>query len=139
MNTRNKIKKGKPVLQLEAVSIDKDSQDVKLVAKTPIISRVNKEDMDIYNNEVFIIKEVQHSKRNILIVDEDDPKRILNIPFNMFQQLFYVAYCITIHRAQGMSYDFPYTIHEWNHPNFDHRLKYVSLSRTTKLEYINVI
>jgi ATP-dependent exoDNAse (exonuclease V) alpha subunit len=124
---------------LEKITIDKDSQDVRLLAGTPIISRVNKEEMDIYNNEVFIIKEIQHSKSNILIVDEDDSSRILNIPFNMFQQLFYVAYCITIHKSQGVTYDFPYSIHEWDHPNFDFRLKYVALSRTTQLQNINVI
>jgi hypothetical protein len=78
----------KKILELEKIAIDKDSQDVRLLAGTPIISRVNKEDMDIYNNEVFIIKEIQHSKSNILIVDEDDSSRILNIPFNLFQQLF---------------------------------------------------
>jgi ATP-dependent exoDNAse (exonuclease V) alpha subunit len=122
----------KKILELEERAIDKDSQDVRLLAGTPIISRVNKEDMDIYNDEVFSIKKVQHSKSNILIVDEDDSSRILNIPFNLFQQLFYVAYCITIHKSQGVTYDFPYSIHEWDHPNFDNRLKYVALSRTTQ-------
>ena len=129
----------KKPLKLEKISIDKDSQDVRLLSGTPIISRVNKEDMDIYNNEIFIIKEIQHSKQNILIVDEDDKNRILNIPFNMFQQLFYVAYCITIHKSQGTTFDFPYTIHDWDHPMFDHRLKYVALSRTTQLDNINVV
>ena len=129
----------KKPLKLEKISIDKDSQDVRLLSGTPIRSRVNKEDMDIYNNEIFIIKEIQHSKQNILIVDEDDKNRILNIPFNMFQQLFYVAYCITIHKSQGTTFDFPYTIHDWDHPMFDHRLKYVALSRTTQLDNINVV
>ena len=49
----------------------------------------------------------------------------------------YVAYCITIHKAQGLSYDHAYTIHEWH--KLDARLKYVALSRCTKLEYINIM
>jgi ATP-dependent exoDNAse (exonuclease V) alpha subunit len=131
-------KRGKKILEFDKVSYDKDSQSVRLVSGTPIISRVNKEDMDIYNNETFIIKEIQHSKSNILIVDEEDEARMFNIPFNLFQKMFYVGYCITIHRSQGQTFDFPYTIHEWDHPRFDSRLKYVALSRTTNLDNINV-
>ena len=64
---------------------------------------------------------------------------MLDIPFNLFQRLFYVAYCITIHKSQGTTFDFPYTIHEWSHKRFDARLKYVALSRATNLENINVM
>ena len=132
-------KRGKKILEFDKVSYDKDSQSVRLVSGTPIISRINKEDMDIFNNETFVIKEIQHSKCNILIVDDEDDKRMFNIPFNMFQKMFYVAYCITIHKSQGQTFDFPYTIHEWNHPRFNSRLKYVALSRTTNLQNINVM
>ena len=96
--------------------------------------------MDLYNNETFIIKEIQYSKENIVVVDDEDASRVLDIPFNLFQRLFYVAYCITIHKSQGSSFDFPYTIHEWRHTRFCSRLiKYVALSRTTNLENINVM
>lgn len=132
-------KKGKKALQLKKLYYDKNSQDVKLLAGTPIISRVNKKEMDLYNNETFVIKEIQHSKDNIVVVDDEDESRVLDIPFNLFQRLFYVAYCITIHKSQGTTFDFPYTIHEWNHKRFCNRLKYVALSRTTNLENINVM
>jgi ATP-dependent exoDNAse (exonuclease V) alpha subunit len=95
--------------------------------------------MDLYNNETFVIKEIQHSKDNIVVVDDEDESRVLDIPFNLFQRLFYVAYCITIHKSQGTTFDFPYTIHEWNNKRFCNRLKYVALSRTTNLENINVM
>ena len=75
----------------------------------------------------------------IIVVDEDGKEKKERIPFCDFQKLFYVAYCITIHRSQGSTFDHPYTIHEWDHPRFDNRLKYVALSRTTKLENINII
>lgn len=132
-------KKGKKALQLQKLYYDKNSQNVKLLAGMPIISRVNKKELDLYNNETFIIKEIQYSKENIVIVDDEDSTRMLDIPFNLFQRLFYVAYCITIHKSQGTTFDFPYTIHEWSHKKFDARLKYVALSRTTNLENINVM
>ena len=137
MDERVAIKKGKKSLSLDKLHYDSNSQDVRLLAGTPIIARVNKADMDIYNNECYIIKEIQHSKSNIFIVDEFGETK--DIPFYDFQKLFYVAYCITIHKCQGATFDHPYTIHDWDHPRFDHRLKYVALSRTTKLENINII
>ena len=130
-------KKGKTALSLDKLDYDKNSQDVRLLAGTPIIARINKEDMGMYNNECFTIKEIQHSKANILIVVELGETK--DIPCFMFQRLFYVAYCITIHKSQGATFDHAYTIHDWSHPQFDNRLKYVALSRTTKLENINII
>ena len=53
-----------------------------------------------------------------------------------FARLFTIAYCITIHSCQGESYDFPYSIYEFN--KLDARLKYVALSRSSALENINV-
>ena len=132
-------KKGKKALPLKKLYYDKNSQDVRLLSGTPIISRINKKELDLYNNETFIIKEIQYSKENIVVVDDEDPTRTLDVPFNLFQRLFYVAYCITIHKSQGTTFDFPYTIHEWRHKRFDFRLKYVALSRTTNLENINVM
>ena len=132
-----KQKKSKNPVKLNKLSYDKNSQDVKLLSGMPIIARVNDKKLEIFNNETFTIKEIQHSKSNILIIDEAGETK--DIPFNMFQKLFYVAFCITIHKSQGSTFDHPYTIHEWDHPGFDNRLKYVALSRTTKLENINVL
>ena len=36
-----------------------------------------------------------------------------------------MAYCITIHKSQGSTFDFSYSIHEWE--KLDETLKYVSL------------
>ena len=128
-------KKGKTSLALDKLEYDKNSQDVRLLAGTPIIATTSNLKLEIYNNETFIIKQIQHSKQNIVIVDDAGATK--DICFDDFQRMFYVAYCITIHKAQGVSYDHAYTIHEWH--KLDARLKYVALSRTMKLEYINVI
>ena len=52
--------------------------------------------------------------------------------------MFHPAYCITCHKSQGQTYDHPYTIHQFDHPYFDERLKYVALSRATNIDYINM-
>ena len=64
--------------------------------------------------------------------------KIIDIPFDMFQRLFYVAYAITIYKSQGSTFDYPFTVHEWNHVLFDSRLKYVALSRAVSKDNINI-
>ena len=65
----------------------------------------------------------------------DDEKEI-EIPINEFQKLFYVAFCITVHRSQGSTFNHSYTIHEFE--KFDERLKYVALSRSVDKSLINI-
>jgi ATP-dependent exoDNAse (exonuclease V) alpha subunit len=93
--------------------------------------------LDICNNEKFIITKI-HTTEELLQLTEDGGDRILHIPFDDFQELFYVAWCITVHKSQGCTFDHEYTIHEMDHPRFDVRAKYVALSRSTTLEYIKV-
>jgi hypothetical protein len=52
------------------------------------------------------------------------------------EKLFYVAFCITVHRSQGSTFNHPYTIHQFE--LFDERLKYVALSRSTDKNLINI-
>ncbi len=68
---------------------------------------------------------------------EDDFKKERKINITDFQKYFLVGYATTTHSAQGMSIGEPYTIHEWD--RMDQRLKYVALSRSRSLEYINII
>jgi hypothetical protein len=48
---------------------------------------------------------------------------------------FRPAYALTVHKAQGASFDRPYTIYE--HEKMKHDMLYVSLTRTRKKEYVN--
>jgi ATP-dependent exoDNAse (exonuclease V) alpha subunit len=121
----------------EKIEYDDNSQNVYLLEGMPIIARKNYKDLDIFNNETFIIKEILEDKGIIVIIDIENTN--YNIPIKDFQSLFYVAYAITIYKSQGSTFDKPYTIHEWNHPMFNERLKYVALSRATLKEYINII
>ncbi len=128
-------KKKQPVtIKLSKLSFDKNSQDVELLPNMPIIARINCRANNINNNETFIIKSINDD--NIVIKSDIDNKEI-TIQTNEFQKLFYMAFCITVHKSQGATFNHPYTIHEWQ--LFDERLKYVALSRATKKEYINII
>ena len=51
--------------------------------------------------------------------------------------MFYVAFCTTVHKSQGETYNSEYTIHEFE--RFDESLKYVALSRATDVSLINIL
>jgi ATP-dependent exoDNAse (exonuclease V) alpha subunit len=111
---------------------DDNSQDVILYPKLPIICKKNELEMELINNEQFIISKLTPETVHI----ENKEKKIM-INIDKFQEYFYPAYCITIHKSQGQTYDFPYTIHEWN--RLDKKLKYVALTRATDIKLINII
>jgi ATP-dependent exoDNAse (exonuclease V) alpha subunit len=72
------------------------------------------------------------SKKKFII-----PEGYITIQIDDFQKYFYPSYCITCHKSQGSTIDESYTIHEFN--KMHHKLRYVALSRATKLENINII
>ena len=126
-----KQKKKKP-LRLEKLFYDKNSQDVELLPGMPIIARINEKKLNIFNNELFTIKTI--TKDDIIVYDEEQE---ITIPIKQFQRLFYVAYCITVYKSQGSTFDYGYSIHEFN--KFDERLKYVALSRSSNIKHINIV
>ena len=129
-----KQKNYKPTTNFKKLPHDKNSQDIRLLPGMPIISRKNSKKYNIFNNETFTIKEIRKTKGVIII--EDGP-RIQMIPYDEFSTLFYIAFCITVHKSQGATYDRPYSVHEFS--RFDNRLKYVALSRATNKDLINII
>ena len=126
-----KQKKKKP-LRLEKLFYDKNSQNVELLPGMPIIARVNEKKLDIFNNELFTIKTIK--QEDIIIYDEE---KEITIPIKSFQRLFNIAYCITVYKSQGSTFDHSYTIHEFD--RFDERLKYVALSRSSNIKHINIV
>ena len=99
----------------------------------PIISKVNNEDIGIFNNQRFKIKKID----TFYITIEDDFKNLIKINISDFQKFFLPGYATTTHSAQGMSIGKPYTIHEWD--RMDQRLKYVALSRSRDHKYIHIM
>ena len=98
-----------------------------------IIARKNNKDLDIANNDTFTIRKIDIKKEMIIITDNE---KDIDIPINEFQKMFYLSFCITVHKSQGSTFNHSYTIHEFN--LFDERLKYVALSRSTDKNPINI-
>jgi ATP-dependent exoDNAse (exonuclease V) alpha subunit len=121
-------------LELPALNYDPNSQDVRLCTGMPVIARKNTKQLHIYNNETFTIKTIRIKENEITVEDEG---REHTVPINDFTKIFNIAYCITVHKSQGQTFDEAYTIHEFN--QYDERLKYVALSRATDINLINII
>jgi len=120
-------------LKLDALPYDDRSQAVILYTETPIISKVNNDDLGLINNQRYKIKKIDTCRITI----QDDLNNEIKINVNEFQKFFLVAYGCTIHSAQGMSIGEPYTIHEWH--RLDQRLKYVALSRSRDIKHIHIM
>jgi ATP-dependent exoDNAse (exonuclease V) alpha subunit len=121
-------------LELEGLCYDPNSQDVRLCTGMPVIARKNSKELNIFNNETFIIKSIKLKDNIIVVFDEG---REQEVPIPEFTKMFNVAYCITVHKSQGATFDEAYTIHEFE--QFDTRLKYVALSRATDINLLNII
>ena len=132
---RAKKQKLGEVIEIARSSCDANSQDLKLMKGMPIIAKKTC-DSDKYsfaNNETFTIEKV-NSEIITIINDEAETQ---DIPVEEFIHLFYIAFCITTHKSQGESYNFPYTIHQWS--QFSDRMKYVALTRSTDIKFINIL
>jgi hypothetical protein len=114
--------------------LSKISQDVYLCEFTPLISITNKKNFDIINSERFEVADFDDEF--ITITNPLKTKRI-DVPIDKFQKFFHVAYCITSHKSQAATFTVPHTIHEWN--SMTNKCKYVSLSRSSKWEYVNLV
>ena len=115
-------------IKCKKLDYDDNSQDVELLKGMPIIARVNNKDLDIQNNQTYYISKVNND-----IVEFGD-KVIDPKDFNKY---FNVAFAMTIHKSQGSTFDYSYTIHEWE--MLDDALKYVALSRATDIKNINIL
>ena len=120
----------KPLL-IKAKKNDEHSQDVKLIKGMPIIARCTRDKLGILNNEMFTIESID--EEHIEITNDE---QTLKIEINEFSNLFYVAFCITVHKSQGCTFNTKYQIHQWE--LFDYRLKYVALSRSSNIDYIHI-
>jgi hypothetical protein len=126
----------KKVVNLKAYKFDERSQHVSLLRNMPIIARMNNKDLNIMNNEMF--KMTKADAEFITITrSENESMACMSIKTVEVTKLFNSNFCITIHCCQGQSYEHPYSIYEWE--KLDERLKYVSLSRSTKKQCINLI
>ena len=119
------IKKCKTkTLSYEALKYDKNTQNITICKDMPIIARINNKGLDVVNNECFSIDEINND-----VVSISNEIKTLKIPSKNFNRLFNLAYCITIHKSQGATFNGKYTIYEWE--KLTRKLKYVAISRAT--------
>ena len=86
------------------------------------------------NSEIFKIHQI--SSTNFTIINNEKEK--IEIDLNNFHQYFYPGFCITIHASQGETYNEKYTIHDWNFEYFCDKAKYVAMSRSSNLDFIQI-
>ncbi len=112
----------------------KQSQDTFIYKGLPVIAAVTRSGLGFANAEEFVVTEFDNN--NVYLQCIEDKDRILTIPSSDFTYCFQPAYAVTVHRCQGASIGQPFSI--WNWESMDDKMKYVALSRSRKLKYINM-
>jgi energy-coupling factor transporter ATP-binding protein EcfA2 len=84
------------------------------------------------NQESFIVKHVYQDR---IVISSELRKLELRITHNQLAELFTLAYCMTVHKAQGSTFNFPYTIYDLE--IMPAEILIVAMSRTTRFEYVN--
>jgi hypothetical protein len=109
------------------------TQDVRLAKGMPIIVHTTSKKMNILNSQTFEMTDINHKT----IALSDGIGR-LEISTDDFHKFCYLGFCITIHASQGATYSEPYTIHDWRHPRFCEKARYVAMSRGTNIANIQI-
>jgi len=120
------------------MSLNPDNlQKLKICSGMPVISIVGNKKYDIYKNDKYTISSVLLDEISLV---NNRTNELLSIPKCSFNELFTVAFCITIHKSQGDTYNEPYVIWGWDsYPSYIRKnLRYVACSRTTKLEFVHL-
>jgi hypothetical protein len=112
---------------------DDRSQDVILNKTMPIIAKVNKEKLEIFNNQRYTITKID-KKKNIILIENEYGTKEINI--DDFNKYFIPGFASTCHSVQGLSISKKYTVHEFNKMSI--KLKYVALTRAKKLNQIHI-
>ena len=84
-----------------------------------------------YNSEDFIVKTFNEETMT-LINDTDNSEITVDLKLT---KCFKPMYAITAHKAQGATFNKPYSIYEYK--RMKHDMLYVCLTRTSKQEYVN--
>ena len=137
---RNLAESNQKPIFIKADQNNPKTQDVRLICGMPIICHRTNKKLDILNSDRFYITSVTN---NEIWFNNDDRKfengnkmDAIIINTKDFHKFFYLAYCITSHASQGETFREPYTIYDWKMMN--HRARYVSLSRGTEKENIQI-
>ena len=109
------------------------TQNITLMKGMPIIAHTTNKSLNVLNSQKFIITDVCNETFTIEIDDVSTKFKL-----EKFNKLFYLGFCITVHASQGETYNGKYTIHDWKFSRFCSKAKYVSLSRGTNINNIQI-
>ena len=113
-------------------------QDLWLYDGLPLIARKTRSALNICNADRLQV--VRYNQKSVYLrhalEDGTLGDEIIRIPTVEISGLCMPGFCLTLHTAQGCSWGRPYTILQWN--RMDDTMKYVAMSRSRKLEYINI-
>ena len=83
-----------------------------------------------YNGDDYIVK--SYDEKNLVLVDSNNNELIIDIKLTNH---FKPAFALTVHKAQGMTINKPYSIYE--HRKMRSDMLYVCLTRTKQKEFVN--
>jgi hypothetical protein len=123
--------------------VDDKTQLLRLTLGAPIICHRFNKKMNVFNNERFHVTDWEDTE--IEITSDIFEDKVLRVPIIYFQKHFLVNYCMTTHKAQGISIDEPYAIWDMGHmlrsPQTLHcgkrKMLYTALTRTTNIDYVH--
>ena len=132
MDRKIKENPKEPILSIYKSPYDETTQDLQLIQGAPLICRINDVKNEIVNNDDFTLTSWCNGYVNV-----KNSSTTFSISLKDFHRYFYPNYCSTVHKAQGQTYDTPYTIWDMyymtaGYKHYDKRLLYTALSRTTK-------
>ena len=115
----------------------------------PVVSKKSIQDSKLFeqaiqNNEDFIVEKVTGkvidmvSKTKNIFTGIIHLKKI-KVPAEHFDSYFGLGYAITVTRSIGSTFDEPISIYEWSHFFMIRNNKYTAITRTTKIENINIM
>jgi len=122
----------------DAPSSLRNGQDIWVRKGTPVICSATNDEYDLNNGEQFEVEDWSEEKNTITLKTVLESTELIELPLELFPRIFRPAFCITIHASQGATFNFPYTIYEWEHERMSTRAKYVAITRGTTTAHINI-
>ena len=86
------------------------------------------------NGETFVVKDF--TEKVITLVEKSSDKEFAIPRDDDFVYNFNPNYCMTVYASQGQTFDQPYGLYDVH--QYDQRLLYVALSRSTRLSNIHI-
>jgi len=110
------------------------ADDVYLYSGLPIMSITNNKDYELINSDEYIVCEVEND--TILIVEDGEEHKPLEIGKEEFHKLFVANYIATTHKSQGATYFNNIYLFDKLKMECDRRIIYTAVSRGTALNKI---